>query len=347
MGRDIPYNERTIENAYASPFIIGAGKWKDFNRNRAGLFASHVNYMLLRLLGMFEYEGLPETLKAETIEKNILRFGYCVITDVPHKEEYRGGGIYCLPGTLSGEYNADLLPTQAVVTSSWLRYSSSQLEIDKDCVVIRNDPFYLGVVPVLARYGSQLADADLTLRLQLVNMRTNVLYHANDDSAKEDARMYLNKIQEGELGIIGGNSFFDGIDFDTKDASPKVGASIKDTLEAMQWLSAHAFIEFGLNDNYNMKREAINSTETDANADTLLPLVELMLKEREQGVKRLNDLYGLNVSVKLSGAWKRVMKDTELNEEAKEVSVEQLESDAATEVEPEQPEEQKPEESEE
>lgn len=319
--KDIPLNERLLQ-AVNTPFaFFGA---KDMNRDREALFRSYANNMMIRILGMFEYKGLPETLDPMFMEKCMTRYGYCIITDVP-KNIRNDGGLFALTGGLGGELDTSLHPTMANVNSPWLQFFKTQMVIDKDCVVIRNDPLYLGLTPLISRYCSQLADAEITLRLQLVNMRTNVLYHANDDTAKEDAKKYLDDIQEGKLGIIGGDAFFDGIDFDTKDASPKVGASIKDTLEAMQFLSAHSFIELGLNDNYNMKREAINSTETDANADTLLPLVEQMLKERKQGIERLNKLYGLSASVDFAGAWKRVMKDTKLNEEAKEASVDALE----------------------
>ena len=317
MGK-IPPNEM-LNKTYRSPFVYGGDK--DFNRDREKLFNSYFSNMLVRVLGMFEYKGLPETLDQTTMEKYLLRFGYCIITQVP-KNIRNEGGLFVLSGGLGGEIDDDFNPTEANVASPWMRFTKSGMRVGEECVVIKNDPFYIGLSPLFSRYCSQLADAELTLRLQLVNMRTNVLYHANDDSAKEDAEAYLRNIQEGKLGIIGGDSFFEGIDFDTKDASPKVGASIKDTLEAMQFLNAHSFIELGLNDNYNMKREAINSTETDANADTLLPLVERMLEERRKGVEVLNRVYGLDVSVDFAGAWKRVMEDTELNQEAKEKAVE-------------------------
>lgn len=329
MAKKIPENEQLLQ-LLNTPFAFFGSE--NANRNREGLFRSYANYMMIRILGMFEYKGLPETLNPMMMEKFMLRYGYCIITDVP-KNIRNDGGLFTLPGGLGGELDTNLEPTKANVNSPWLQWYRTDMEIGKDCIVIRNDPLWLGLVPLISRYCSQLADAEITLRLQLVNMRTNVLYHANDDTAKEDAKRYLEKIQEGELGIIGGESFFDGIDFDTKDASPKVGASVKDTLEVMQFLRAHSFIELGLNDNYNMKREAINSTETDANADTLLPLVEQMLLERKRGIERLNKLYGLSASVDFAGAWKRVKEDTKLNQEAKKAQVDALEQSEKTEPE--------------
>ena len=79
-----------------------------------------------------------------------------------------------------------------------------------------------------------------------------------------------------------------------------------------------------------MKREAINSTETDANQDTLLPLIEQMLLWRRKGAEEINRLYGLNVSVDYSGSWKRsvenVMNDAKREEAETEILEDQAEN---------------------
>lgn len=300
----------------------------DFNRSRTSIFASYIDAMVNRVLGMFEWKGLPETLKAETIEKYLIGCGYAIITKVPEEERYRGGGIYCLPGSYAGEFNADLLPTQAVVSSSWLRYSKSGLILGEDAVMIRNDALMIGMEPIFSRYASQLADLEITLRLQAVNNRVNHILKAATETSKEDAKEYLKNLEEGKLGVVGSDELLDIIDFDTKEYGSHSNTSIKDTLEALQWLSAHWFIENGLNDNYNMKREAINSSETEANADTLLPLAEQWLKYRQKGAEELNRLYGLNASVDFAGAWKRVMENVERDADREEAETEILEKQA-------------------
>lgn len=323
MGNKIPFNEIVWQTINA-PFTVFGDK--NANRNREEIFRTFSNYLMIRCLGMFKYEGLPETLNPEMMEKFMMRTGYCIITDVP-KNVINDGGLFTLQGGLGGLLDTNFNPTLANVNSPYLHVNKVNMKVDKDCIVIRNDPLYMGLVPLISYYASQLAEGGITLRLQLVNMRTNVLYHANDDTAKEDAKRYLDDIQEGKLGVIGGDSFFDGIDFDTKDASPKVGASIKDTLEAMQYLIARFFIAIGLNDNYNMKREAVNSSETSANEYTLLTLVEQMLSEREKGIERLNKLYGLSARVTLNGAWARTVKNQELAEKEKEANIDSMNDD--------------------
>lgn len=51
-----------------------------------------------------------------------------------------------------------------------------------------------------------------------------------------------------------------------------------------------------------MKRESLNSEESQMNFDALLPFVDDMLDERERAVELINEYFGTNISVHLHGA---------------------------------------------
>ena len=66
-----------------------------------------------------------------------------------------------------------------------------------------------------------------------------------------------------------------------------------------------------------MKREAINSSESAINEETLLPLIDDMLKNRQEGIDKVNKMFNLNIKVKLSSAWQKLrdeLKAHELND---------------------------------
>jgi PhoPQ-activated pathogenicity-related protein len=52
-----------------------------------------------------------------------------------------------------------------------------------------------------------------------------------------------------------------------------------------------------------MKRESLNSNETQLNDDMLIPLVDDMLICRQEMIESLNNKYGLNITVELSDVW--------------------------------------------
>ena len=74
-------------------------------------------------------------------------------------------------------------------------------------------------------------------------------------------------------------------------------------IEYHQYLKASWFNEIGLNANYNMKRESINSEEAQLNSDSLLPLIDNMLSCRQQAAEKINAMFGTNISVELSSSW--------------------------------------------
>ena len=97
-------------------------------------------------------------------------------------------------------------------------------------------------------------------------------------------------------------------------------------IELEQYLKASWYNELGLNANYNMKRESINSGESQLNNDMLIPLVDDMLKRRKEGAEKVNNMFGTNITVELASAWEDNQEEidealeegTEESEETKE-----------------------------
>jgi hypothetical protein len=77
-------------------------------------------------------------------------------------------------------------------------------------------------------------------------------------------------------------------------------------------LKAGLFNELGLNSNYNMKRESINSNESQLNDDMLHPLIDDMLAMRREALEKVNEMFGTNITVDFNSAW----KDNEIENEA-------------------------------
>ena len=52
-----------------------------------------------------------------------------------------------------------------------------------------------------------------------------------------------------------------------------------------------------------MKRESLNSTESQLNDDALMPFIDDMIANREEGLDQFNKMFGTNIKVKKSSAW--------------------------------------------
>jgi hypothetical protein len=104
-----------------------------------------------------------------------------------------------------------------------------------------------------------------------------------------------------------------------------VASTITDLIEYHQYLKASLYNELGLNANYNMKRESINSNESQLNDDMLHPLIDDMLARRREALEEVNKMFGTNISVEFNGAWLTNEKEEELTLEQMETATDSME----------------------
>lgn len=266
-------------------------------KNKEYLKRSYIAYMMNRTQEMFKWNGLPETIPYRELERILQTYGKAFIVK-------KNGDLYAVWGEFGGELNPYYFPVNAIISNPWLDYVQTDV-IGKDCELIRNDFLMLGLIPLSDKYASLLAEADISIRYGEINSRFRKIIIADNDKAKADADQYLKDVEEGQkLSSIGAKAFFDGIKIE--EGTSGANNQIKELIELKQYLISQWFIELGLNSNFNMKREAINSAESGMNADILLPLVDQMWRERKEACERINKLYGTNISVELDSSWKDV-----------------------------------------
>lgn len=263
----------------------------------------HVRYMLSRTQSMFRYTNLPSTIPQRMLELYLQANGHCCIA-------LWEGEPYAYTGGLGGEPDAYYRPTLYTVANPAQGWSKS-LRIGEECVVIPNDSMYLGLLPLFHRYAYHLAENELSMLLSDVNSRMVGLISAGDDRTLSSARQYLSDIESGKLGIIGENAFLEGV-----KVQPLAGSSgrglLQDLIEYEQYLKASWYNEIGLDSNWNMKRERLATSESDMNQDSLLPLVDDMLRCRQAAMDEVNTLFGTDIQVSLYSAWEDNQIQTEI-----------------------------------
>ena len=73
--------------------------------------------------------------------------------------------------------------------------------------------------------------------------------------------------------------------------------------EFQQYLKGSLYNEVGLSSNFNMKRERLISSELDASEDSLFPYVYNMMRCRIEAVKKINEMFDLNIQVDFGSVW--------------------------------------------
>lgn len=284
-----------------------------------------IRYDLSRTNKMFKYEGLPDTIPDYILELFLQVYGKVAF--------YRhNDNLYIFRYGEGGEPDVYYRPTIATITNPALNLSVNAV-IGTECAVVFNDTMQTGLLPMLERYNSGIVENEISLKIASINARITSLISAQDDRTKESAIQYIRDIIDGKLGVIAETPFLDGIKSQPQSVSGH--QVITDLIEYEQYLKASKYNELGLNANYNMKRESINSGESQLNNDALIPLVDDMLRSREEGLKRVNEMFGTNITVQLSSAWEDNQLELDVEQEMLEKQVEtDAEPEPDTETEP-------------
>ena len=278
-------------------------------KNKMKVRVDHIDYMLARTHRMFKWDNLPDTIPDRIPELFLQINGHVCFTEV-------NGNLYILTGGLGGPPDPYYMPTLYTVANPALNYSRS-LKIGDECVVMPNDSMYKGLIPLFTRYAAAMTETELSIFIASINSRISEIISASDDDTKESAEIYLQHIQDGELGVIGESAFMEGVNVHAGNTG-SVHTIIEDLIELEQYQKASWYNELGLNANYNMKRESINSGESQLNRDALLPLVDDMLQVRQEKVELVNSKYGTNIKIDFASAWKD--NEIEITEEQKAIN---------------------------
>lgn len=302
MNRNLRDYERFVSAMFGAPCEY------PFTDKRLAV-ANHTMYMLARTQSMFKWSGLPDTIPQRDLELLLQCRGFAGFYKV-------NGDLYAFYGGLGGEPNAYYMPTILTIANPALNLSVNAT-IDKDCVVIPNDSMYLGLLPMFNRYGTAMTEAEITGIMALINTRVAALVASDNDNTTKSAEKMFEDLKNGKLSIIANRQFFDGVTTQPYGATGNTNV-LTNIIEMMQYIKASWYNEIGLNANYNMKRESINAGESQLNNDALLPLIDDMLRQRQEGAEKVNAMFGTNISVTLASSWQDNQEEIDAEQDAME-----------------------------
>lgn len=247
---------------------------------------------LNKSLTMFEWQNLPDTLPMVELEKMLQINGYAIIA------KYQNN-VYAFQGGFTGQdaYNR---PTQVIVNNPALKLNTTYT-INEDCIVIVNDDMKQGLIKIYEYYGQRLIENQITMLMTDYNLRMPFTISSSDDQTTQSAKEYLNKIIDGSLGVIGEQKLFKALN--VTPTNSKQTATFSDLYGYQQFIIAQLNNIIGLATNNNMKRERLTTNEIEINKNASYPLIDNMLRNRQQAVEQINKMFGLDISVEYNSIW--------------------------------------------
>ena len=267
--------------------------------------ASGFNYWFYKLLGymlgMFEYDGLPESLPARQIEINLLLTGHCVV--------FRDHGELVTCGTSLYDFDKYYDPTQAVFAQPKLFSKRLYLSGEKQNAVVtynndlQNNIFYVptdsGLLTFISRYARRLADIESTENIYTVNMRLSAYPVGGDDSVIANIKKFFNMLALGKREVIADNSIIN--QFRTVDiVKCATTDKLNDIIQARDKILEQFFRDIGVKFFADNKRAQQTNDEINSNDQMLIISPTEMLKSRKLGIDKVNEFFGTNITVKLS-----------------------------------------------
>ena len=224
------------------------------------------------------------------------------------------GKLYALAGSWGGEPNAYYEPTQWIVanpilgskTLTVLNKDGSKDTSGLDGVVIAltdfdflSDGLNGGLYPLIYKYSGLLADNDVSLNIAQINGRLNVLLTADSENIANQAEDVLKDLYNGKPYRVLYQDLMDKIQVNPV-AAGGTNNTIMSLIEAKAHLLQDFYSEIGIASNGNLKRERVNTAETELMTGCLDISIWNMLKNLKEGIEKVNELFGTSISVELN-----------------------------------------------
>ena len=216
-------------------------------------------------------------------------------------------------------------PTEAVYGNPTLPFK--KLNIGMNCEVIYNNNLMDNVEYMqsdgslktfIMRYARQLADIESTINIYLVNSRLTSYPVAANDRVANSISTFFKKLRSGKNAIISDNNIvqeFRNVDINRSN----IHDGINDLLIARDKILEQFYRDIGVK-MYNPKKAQVSEDEIQVNDQLLLISKDDMLKQRKEGLDRVNNMFGTSITVKINerfdvekGGMNNVIKKSEFN----------------------------------
>lgn len=261
--------------------------------------------LINRIIKMFDWQGLPETIDTDFLNFTLIKNGNIGWTKI-------NNSLYALFGNVGGEPNEYYFPSKYIIANPVL--GSKTFEIDKNGVVMFNTTIDRFVQPkeyqsplnsLIDITSQQLTEVTISAFTSLKNVRASLLISAKDDNTRESAERALAKIYDGEPAVIFKDKIIESLNITINPAVGECARALAELREQYQFNLAQFYNAIGINSNYNMKRERLNTAEVNTNTDSLLINIADMLYQRQNAVDKINAMFDTNISVDFSDEWKQ------------------------------------------
>ena len=229
----------------------------------------------------------------------MFRFGYVAVFERP---EF---GKVFNPAALTG-YDFYYRFTRAIISNPSLQGGSLELEIGKDCELLKLTPDYIGVWDIISYYAEKLSTLDNAINMSLINNKYAFMLAAKNKAAAEALKKMLDKINKGEPAVIVDARLANDPNDKSEPWQYWNRQNLKDSYLTTQQLQDFRTLlnnfdsEIGIPTLPTEKKERMISDEARATQLDSMSRVSVWLETFNQSAIAVNEHFGLNISAELA-----------------------------------------------
>ena len=257
-------------------------------------------------LSIFEWDNIPMNARftGRDIEIQLLLTGHAVIF-------MQNKRIYTVRTSVF-EYDVNYQPIRYTYGNPVIGTEANEIINSLTSDIIYNSPLMDTVEGVeldgsllsfIQHYARMLADIDSTAMIYARNMRISDYPIAKNDQMKKSLEYFFKQRKMGKDAVIWQNNEI----LDAFGSVPKQRVTpdtLKDILECEDRVLEKFYRDLGIK--FRQPKQAqLNTEEVEADEQILLISCDDMLQYRKEGIKRINDKLGTNITVRLNPLYDR------------------------------------------
>lgn len=275
---------------------------------RDGLVWQYSRYLLQKAISTFTWE-MPKPWSRSYFLYVLYCFGRLAIINTD-----KFGVIPQACGLMG--YNVFYQPTNAIITNTLLT-GIREPKIDVDCVVLKLQPDYGGIMDLVNTYANLLAECVLAAGINVANSKTAVGFYTDKKNVAEAVKKAYDAVVNGQPLVVTDKSLLNPTDgkpvLETFFRDVKASYILSDLLSDMRKIEAMFDTDIGIPNANTDKRERLITDEVNANNTETYSKCALWLESLQLECAKARDMFGIDLSVD----W-RVPPEEKMNEEVPE-----------------------------
>ena len=258
-----------------------------------GLVNYFIRYLTQKIISVFEFSGIPETWALNYFQYTLVCRGFVGIIDtaefgvIPQECGLGGFNIFYQP--------------RFITVANPLLPEVKQPVIGEECEVIKLQPDYGSAVDLVTTYADLMALCLESAGINLLNSKLAYVFAAANKQQAESFKKLYDSIASGQPAAFVDKTLFNEDGSRNWDAFMQNVRNVyvtSDILNDMQTLENQFNTAVGIPNANTSKRERLISDEVNANNVDTAAKISRWLETMNRDIKRVNDMFGLNLGVK-------------------------------------------------